>query len=115
MDWSEIKHFAPEEFGDGIDEMLVRQLDNAREYARVPFILTSTVRSPQENEDVGGVPGSSHLLGYAVDIKCIGSRMRHVMLKALFEAGFVRIGIGETFLHADIDPKKPQEVAWLYD
>ena len=37
-----------------------------------PIIINSGNRSPQVNEAVGGAPGSNHLTGCAVDIRCKG-------------------------------------------
>ena len=35
--------------------------------------------------------------------------------KALLDVGINRIGIGQTFLHCDVDKEKDQDVFWLYD
>jgi len=32
----------------------------------------------------------------------------------LLEVGFTRIGIGNTFIHVDIDKDKSQNVIWTY-
>ena len=37
-----------------------------------PIIINSGYRSPQVNKAVGGAPGSNHLTGCAVDIRCKG-------------------------------------------
>ena len=37
-----------------------------------PIIINSGYRSPQVNKAVGGAPGSNHLTGCAVDIRCTG-------------------------------------------
>ena len=37
-----------------------------------PIIINSGYRSPQVNRAVGGAPGSNHLTGCAVDIRCKG-------------------------------------------
>jgi hypothetical protein len=39
--------------------------------------------------------------------------MRSILLPALIHAGFTRIGIAKTFIHADVDDKKPNAI-WLY-
>lgn len=57
---------------------------------------------------------SSHLKGLAADIKCTNSTYRHYLIKALMTVGFNRIGIGEDFIHADLDTDKAQTVMWTY-
>ena len=37
-----------------------------------PIIINSGFRSEEVNKAIGGVPGSNHLTGCAVDIKCLG-------------------------------------------
>ena len=51
----------------GLNTGLVEMLDKAREIAGIPFIITSGVRTPKQNEDAGGVNDSSHRKGLAVD------------------------------------------------
>ena len=36
------------------------------------------------------------------------------MLEALLDAGFNRVGIGESFIHVDIDGNKPSNTLWVY-
>jgi len=68
---------------------------------------------PEHNSAVHGSPTSSHLGGWAVDIKCTDSVTRLIMIKSLLDAGFERLGIADTFIHADCDPEKPAAI-WLY-
>ena len=116
-----LTHFSPEEFrcccgcGAGIEQMdpeLLSMLDKAREIAGIPFVLSSAYRCPGHNRAVGGVAQSAHCRGYAVDIRCADSHSRFVILQALFEAGFRRIELAPTWIHADTDPEKPQDVAF---
>lgn len=107
------KYFTNEEV-KGLKPELITMLDKARELAGVPFVLTSTLRSPEVNDDVGGVQNSAHLSGLAVDIRVRNSNERFRILKALIEVGFNRIGVAKTFCHADIDKSKPANVSWLY-
>lgn len=89
------------------------KLFKAREMAQIPFIINSAFRTEQYNKFVGGLPSSSHLKGYAVDISAINSRQRFVIVKSLLDAGFPRIGIYPTFVHVDNDPHKPGPVIYL--
>lgn len=62
----------------------------------------------------GGARLSGHLTGHALDIKASDSRTRFVIIKALMDAGFNRIGIANGFIHADDAPYSAKEVVWLY-
>jgi len=90
------------------------KLNEAREIAGVPFILTSAFRCSAHNEEVGGSPTSSHLHGLAVDIKCEDGRKRFIIVEALRSVGLNRIGFGKNFIHVDMDGQKPQNVYWVY-
>jgi len=92
----------------------LKRLDLARKIAGVPFVITSGYRCPKRNKEVGGKFNSSHLIGVAADIKCETSYMRSRIIYGLMKAGFIRIGIGRNFIHADDDVAKAQEVMWLY-
>lgn len=107
------KYFSPSEIV-GLNPKLVQMLDIARGYAGIPFKITSGFRSPDQNKKAGGVDDSAHLSGLAVDIACPDSGSRYKMTNALLRAGFNRIGVGKTFIHADIDSSKPQNVIWDY-
>ena len=97
-----------------MNEEFLQRLDEAREYAGIPFIINSAWRSEEDNKRVGGKPNSSHLKGLAVDIKATSSRQRGLILDALRSVGFSRIGIAKTFIHVDMDFDKDQDVTWLY-
>tara|TARA_R100001244_G_scaffold3474_1_gene4806 strand:- start:56 stop:379 length:324 start_codon:yes stop_codon:yes gene_type:complete len=89
------------------------KLDEAREYAGIPFIINSAYRSPSHPESIKN-PTSSHIKGLAVDISVKDSRQRFIILDALMATGFSRIGIGNTFIHVDLDLDKSQNVIWTY-
>tara|TARA_R110002074_G_scaffold84213_2_gene186921 strand:- start:160 stop:516 length:357 start_codon:yes stop_codon:yes gene_type:complete len=117
----ELRNFIKEEFTcDGkncfkkMNPKLLKMLDDAREFADIPFTITSSWRSKAHNMEVGGEPNSAHLRGSAVDISCFSSYQRMLIVEALFDAGFTRIGIAKTFIHADCDIELPQEVLWMY-
>lgn len=120
--WGLVTFFSPSEFADpdiegsgyNMDSTLVWRLDRARAEAGVPFKINSGYRSHHRNKWVGGKKDSSHLTGHAVDIHCNNSRDRYIIVNALLEQGFNRIGIGSTFIHADNDTTKSEKVIWLY-
>ena len=83
------KHFKNIEDNMNVD--FLAKLDEAREYANIPFIK-----------------------GLAVDIKVNDSRQRFLVLDSLIAVGFTRIGIAGTFIHVDSDFDKSQNVIWTY-
>lgn len=115
------KHFKPYEFECcvpkcKIDDMrpeFLRALDNAREFAGVPFVLSSCFRSEEYEKSKGRTGTSSHCKGCAADIRCSDSRKRFIIVNSLIAAGFQRIGINKTFIHVDSDPDKRPSI-WLY-
>ena len=99
---------------DKMDKEFLFKLDRAREVAQIPFKINSAYRTPEHNAKIGGKPNSSHLKGLAVDISATDSRQRFIVLKALIEVGFNRIGVAKTFIHVDDDKDKSPEVVWVY-
>lgn len=116
----ELKHFELEEFACPccgrveMDPYFLRLLDMARERAGTPFKITSGYRCERHNREVGGAPNSAHLRGLAADIACPSGGARFVILEALRNVGFIRIGLGSNFIHADAAPWLPQRVIWTY-
>ena len=88
-------------------------LDEAREFAGIPFVINSAYRSPTHPESIKN-PTSSHIKGLAVDIKATDSTTRFKIIEALISVGFTRIGIADTFIHVDLDFDKTQDVIWTY-
>ena len=107
---------SPDELGSGhnMDEDFLQMLDDAREFAGVPFKITSGYRTEAHNHAVGGSRSSSHMKGLAADIACGGSRQRMEIVTALLHVGFDRIGIGDGFIHVDADVEKDEAVLWTY-
>ena len=121
------KHFTYKEFdckggvgkGESMKEDFVCLLDDAREIAGIPFKITSGFRTPEYNQqliDKGykGSKTSSHLKGVAADIEAKTSKQKYNIITALLEVGISRIGIGENFIHCDIDTEKTQNLIWTY-
>jgi len=92
---------------------LVARLNAARVIAGIPLLVTSGCRCPTHNAAVGGSPSSSHLLGRAADIAAIDSGTRWLVLNALLAAGFTRLEVGGSWIHADVDHNKQERVIWL--
>ena len=117
-----LKYFRLEEFSSpdshGSGEMMetdfLEMLDIARDIAGFPFIINSGFRSIAHNQEINGARNSSHLMGWAADLHCGTGKRRFLMIEALLDAGFTRLGIGENFIHADCDPNKPQMTIWTY-
>ncbi len=97
-----------------MDVSFLNKLSKARELAAIGFKITSGYRSPAHNEKVGGVPSSSHTIGRAVDIYAPTSRQKYIIINALLQVGFNRIGVAKNFIHVDDDPNKSEDVIWTY-
>lgn len=101
------------EIESNMDKKFLFVLDEAREFAGIPFIINSAYRSPDHPESIKN-PTSSHIKGLAVDIKATDSVTRFKIVEALVSVGFTRIGIADTFIHVDLDFDKTQNVIWTY-
>jgi uncharacterized protein YcbK (DUF882 family) len=111
---SEFKKCVPACSLQDMQQGTMDKLDAAREAAGIPFVLNSAYRSVAHEKKQGRNGTSSHTKGMAVDIRCNSNENRMKIVRALLEAGFVRIGIGKTYVHADDDPAKSQNVMWHY-
>jgi uncharacterized protein YcbK (DUF882 family) len=107
---------SPDEKGSYInmDVDFLNKLAKARQNASIAFKITSGYRTPLHNEKVGGVHSSSHTKGHAVDIYAPTSRQKYIIINALLQAGFDRIGVAKNFIHVDDDPTKAEAVIWTY-
>ena len=122
LTWNDIRYFKPQEFASPDDPNsgtmmnldFVSKLDSLRDAVKEPLKINSGYRTQAHNATVGGVDSSAHSSGHAADISTTSSALRHKVLEAAFRMGFVRIGIGQTFVHLDDDLTKPQEVVWMY-
>jgi uncharacterized protein YcbK (DUF882 family) len=123
-----LKYFTLEEFacptlpnsGVNMDSDFLQKLDNARNIAGISFKINSGYRTQEHHNAIykklGKEPTkSAHLIGKAADIHCTDSKSRFVIISALLDAGFTRIGIASTFIHCDTAEKgKAQQVIWTY-
>mgnify|MGYP001090056888 CR=1 FL=1 len=101
------------EIEENMDVDFLAKLDEARELAGIPFKINSAYRSPEHPLSIKN-PSSSHIKGLAVDISVTNSRQRFIVLNALLDVGFTRIGIADTFIHVDLSKDKSQQVIWTY-
>lgn len=88
---------------------LVRRLDRLREATGI-IEIHSGYRCPAHNRAVGGVRGSQHTKGMAVD--CSSGPLRIEELKPHSERIFKTIGVGKNFLHLDLRDDKIRR--WRY-
>ena len=122
-----IKYFSLEEFsardaagkkipgtGGQMRACTIEKCDLLRELYRKPLVVSSGIRTPERNKQVGGVKNSSHLLGYAVDWKNITDDEMIAFLDAAWAANFRRFGIMATSIHTDDDPTKTTPALWDY-
>lgn len=117
IDWKTIKHFKKEEFTckcgcglNNISDTLVLMLEDSRKLANVPFKINSACRCETHNKKIGGVKGSAHVKGLAVDISIPSDSARFAILSALLNVGFLRVLIYPTFIHVDLDLDKPNPI-----
>ena len=99
-----------------VNELAARRLASRLELARQfagPMTIISGFRCQHANAVAGGKRDSQHLVGLAADILVINDGHRFQLVKALIDAGFKRIGIGSSIVHADIGDV-PGFVIWTY-
>lgn len=123
----DLKYFKLEEFdspdlpnsGVNMDRDFLQKLDLARNIAGIRFKINSGYRTENHNNAIykrlGKEPiKSSHLIGKAADIAYTNSRERWIIITALQDAGYNRLGIAKGFVHVDSDETKSPNVIWTY-
>lgn len=111
---AEFQKCSPDCSLEDMDPVTVDMLDRAREIAGIPFLLISAYRSINWDKSKGRSGTGAHTLGKAVDIQCNSLQNRFKIVNALLQAGFKRIGIADSFIHADTSNAHNQNVIWLY-
>ena len=98
----------------GLKQEFVVLLDRARGLAGIPFIITSGYRDVNHNKEVGGVDGSSHTSGLAVDLLVKDGISGGKILLALIKVGLNRFGFyNDGHIHVDYDLTKPNPCYWI--
>lgn len=85
---------------DQMDKRFLSQLEKLRKSVGLPLILNSTYRTPEYNEQVGGVKNSYHTKGVAADIHCTDGIVRSLIVKHALRLGLT-VGVYHTFIHVD--------------
>lgn len=111
---SEFKRCVPSCSLQDMKQSTMNRFDTARELAGIPFVINSAYRSPEWDKSKGRSGTGSHTLGQAIDIRCHSDSNRFKIVSALIRAGFSRIGISKTFIHADDSASHKQEIVWTY-
>ena len=126
IDWSRYANFSAGEFtckhcgAEGVQEELVRKLQQLRGLYGKPMVITSGYRCPdhpvERNKDRPG----THALGLAADIAVRGSDA-HRLLKIALDLGFTGVGVQQKgssrFIHLDIatnDSRFVRPMIWSY-
>lgn len=102
---------------DKVDHDSLAMLEVARGIAGVPFVITSTYRTPDESVTVGGNNNDAHTEDpcSAFDIAYMDHTTRALIIYALAKAGFQRIGVNEKngHIHTDASKKLPSPAFWI--
>lgn len=112
--WAEIRYFRPAEFVckcgrhcDGypaqMDKTLLRMADRVREALGAACVVSSGLRCPQHNANVGGVSNSRHLTGKAMDFCAAGKTAEQVLTVVLAQTEVrYAYAIDDRYVHMDV-------------
>lgn len=93
---------------------LVEYIRRAQHIAGFTFTITSAFRPKSWEFSKGRNGSSSHTKGLAVDISTNDSHTRYKVLVSLACVGVSRLGVGKSFIHADIDETKAHPIIFHY-
>jgi hypothetical protein len=104
-------HYQQEEMGGaGFQPKTLIGLNQIRITIQKRFNTTSGYRSPEYNQEVGGVSNSMHLQGIAVDVT-VPYQFREEFYQAAKGAGFTAFGWGRNTVHIDMGKRR----WWTYN
>lgn len=109
-----LKNCVPACSVEDLNSKLVANLILAQKMCGEQFVITSGLRTQAYERSKGRKGTSSHCKGLAVDISTINSHLRFKVVGSLILSGFPRLGIGKTFVHADIDETKAHPIVFHY-
>lgn len=91
------------DFGAEVSQSLIKVLEKIRDACGgVPLEISSGVRCPRHNRDVGGVENSQHVFGTAADIICPEGMTPLELAMIAEDCGADGIGIYSDFVHIDM-------------
>ena len=113
--WEDIKYFSKQEFKckcggrycsgfpAEMDYQLMDIADDVRSYFNAPAFISSGLRCTNHNSNVGGVSGSRHMLGKAIDfrIEGISAKKLYNYVKYLSGIRYCYI-IDSSYVHMDV-------------
>lgn len=99
---------------EDLHPQLVDMIRSAQKLAGFTFTITCGLRTMSWELAHGRRGSSSHVKGLAVDISARDSHTRYKVLLALAYVGVPRLGVGKTFIHADIDETKAHPIIFHY-
>ena len=113
--WRSIQYFSPKEFAckcgrycDGYPAKMQRRVvelaDRAREELKGVGFVSSGLRCPQHNANVGGVANSRHLSGKAIDLRIEGKSARQTLAWAQKQPQVrYAYAIDANYVHMDVE------------
>lgn len=100
-----LNHFTPDEV-KGLKPDFAEKLDLGREYSDgMPWVLTSTLRTPEKNKAVGGSPTSAHLDGTGADVRARNWVEVGKIVDGARKAGITGITVYKESPHVHLDMK----------
>lgn len=93
---------------------LVDALEAIRTAVALPVIVDDAYRCPKHNSEIGGVPGSEHVLGMAADIKVKGLSTPELydIIKKVPGINGIGVDLHKNYVHVDV---RKRYARWCYD
>lgn len=102
---------------NNVDKDALLRLEQARGFANIPFVITSSYRTPEHSVEVGGSNSDAHTKTpcTAFDIAFSNTYEVYLIVTSLLKAGFNRIGINalNKHVHCDTESTLPTPRIWI--
>lgn len=109
-----LKNCVPKCDVSDLNPVFVERLILLQKYIGFQLTITSAYRSRDYERSKGRKGTSSHCRRIAVDVSAKDSHTRFKVVVGAALANIPRIGVGETFVHLDIDETKPHPIIFTY-